>query len=410
MDESEDCIAITHDNISSYGFLCFHYKGEPIVLDNFWNRSVEISVGDENRIQKFKIPEEYLIEISESGKIPESDHYKIGSTPASMETIKLLSERAGWNQTKEDLNSMIYHGQGGTFIASYNFQNQKIPLGSGVSFSVNTDLSWIGMILVHPELRRQGIARSIMNACLEHARLNQHKSIVGLDATPLGKQVYDSLGFKDSFAIWRSIINTGTKAINISGYGTESVILGSVKNYLEEKDATERWGIIELLNEIPGSKSIMARTSGRIKGFVMSRPGRLKPFIGPLIADSNEVALLLMQLALNYWKDLGYENVLMDIPEHHLKHSIFFDEEKTPDSTNHQIQVKPVRPFIRMYQLVADDELKEKPMDFKGLELSTSELALKKALDCYEKTSAFMAKEKQDIVPIMFGTSGPEWS
>lgn len=412
MDTSENLIVLTHDNISSYGFVCFYQEEQPLTSDSYLTREVAINVGGEkgNTIQRFQIPKEFLIELSNIDKVVNSRNYKINSSSSSIKAIKRLSERAGWNQTKEDLNVIINHDQGGTFIASYTFLNQDIPLGSGISFPINTDLSWIGMILVHPELRRQGIARSIMTACLEHARLNQNKSIVGLDATPLGKQVYDSLGFKDSFTIWRSILSTNIKSNDFSKSELKTLNIESVKNYLEEKDYLERMSIIELLSEIKGSKSFMIKAGDKINGFVMSRPGRLKPFIGPLIADSNEVALLLLQKALNYWNGLGYEDVIMDIPEYHLNNSIFFDEEKPSDATNHKIPVKPVRSFIRMYQLVASEELIEKSTDSQSLEFSISESALKKAIDCYDIAVDFMRKEKRDIVPIMFGTSGPEWS
>lgn len=411
-ENDSDYILISHDNLAKFGFACFHQHGDCNIKDGFWAREVEISVGGSqgNLVQKFKIPEEHCIELSPTEKIVASDNFEIKDSADSQDTIASLLQRAGWNQTRADLDAMQSHCQDGIFIASYNFHNQKIPLGSGVSLPVSDDHAWIGMILVHPELRRQGIARSIMNACLEHARLVQGKSIIGLDATPLGKQVYHSLGFKDSFTIWRSHISTNIKSTDVLGHGLESLNLESLKVYLGKKDYTERWSIIKLLNEIPGSKSIMARTSDGIKGFIMSRPGRLNPFIGPLIADSHEVALLLMQHMMNYWKELRYEKVFMDIPEYHLKDSIFIHQEKSSNSIDHQISVKPVRSLIRMYQLVADNELKENSSDLQNLKLSTSDLALKKAQDCHDVTAAFMKKEKQDVVPIMFGTSGPEWS
>jgi GNAT superfamily N-acetyltransferase len=291
---------------------------------------------------------------------------------------------------------------GGTFIANYSVKQQKMPLGSGVAFPVNDDLCWIGMILVHPELRRQGIAGSIMNQCLKHARLIQNKSIVGLDATPLGKQVYDSLGFKDSFTIWRSVINTSSVDGNNESRDL-SVIpfdLNSAKKYLQKVGYAERLGIMEILGSLPETKNFMVFESSDIKGIILSRPGRLKPYIGPLIADSSTVALILIQKALNYWKELDHEEVLMDIPAQHLNDSIFINGDKSLDVDNHQIPVKPIRSFIRMYQLVFDAELLESPSD----------PAMKKALNCHEETAVFMQKEKEEIVPIMFGTSGPEWS
>jgi len=406
---SKNYISITQENISKYGFTIFHYKDEPIINNNFWVRDVVLNTGEKigNRVQKFKVPEELLIELSQKNKIINSRHYEINTASVATTSIKLLSERAGWNQTLADLKAMISHAPHEICTASYQLKKQMIPLGSGVSLPVNDDLCWIGMILVHPELRRQGIARSIMHACLVHARIDQNKAIVGLDATPLGKQVYDSLGFKDSFTIWRSFVSTSWKYSQLS---IESIVpfeLGSIKKYLNKKNYTERTKIIELLGKLPGSKNFMAKSKNGIQGFVMSRPGRLKPFIGPIIADSDEVAKSLLANVLRYWKNSGHESVFIDIPEQHLDGSIYSKIEESVKSQHQQIPIKPVRSLIRMYQLVSKNEQLEKHI---FTESSKTRLALQKALDCHEETAVFMRKEVQDIVPIMFGTAGPEWS
>ena len=206
----EKIITLSKENLSRYGFTCFHSQGEVTVVDGLWHRTILLAAGTEggNKNQIFKIHRNLLIEISSTDKIINSENYKIHAKRSDVEPIKLLSERAGWNQTKADLKAMIAKANCGYQLATYDHENREIPLGSGLSLSVADDMSWIGMILVHPELQRQGIARTIMNACLEQARLIQHKSIIGLDATPQGKQVYDSLGFKDSYKIWRSNIST----------------------------------------------------------------------------------------------------------------------------------------------------------------------------------------------------------
>jgi hypothetical protein len=53
-----------------------------------------------------------------------------------------------------------------------------------------------------------------------------------------------------------------------------------------------------------------------------------------------------------------------------------------------------------MYQLVSDNAMVEKSND----------LVMKKARESHDKTTAFMKKEIEQIVPKMYGTSGPEWS
>jgi GNAT superfamily N-acetyltransferase len=402
-------VQITKQNLADYGFACFHQQGACQIRNGFWTRKISLNGEQKSIFQNFKVPEAFCIELSSGEKLTTSDYFEIQASKAPIQAMALLAQRAGWNQTIPDLEAMIRVASDGVFIASYRFNNQEIPLGSGVSLTVNEDYCWIGMILVHPELRRQGIARAIMNACLQHARMIQKKSVIGLDATPLGKQVYDSLGFKDSFTIWRSVIPTHIQPPDMPGFDGESFDIKLVINYLESKNYIERLQIIGLLSNIPDSKNISFITSDGVKGFVMSRPGRLKPFIGPLIADSADVALILLKMILNYWKDLGHENVFMDIPELHLHNSVFHINEHEAMADKLDIPAKPVRSFIRMYHLVNTDDLKASS-GIGNFKLSINQSTFRKSQSSYDITTAFMQKEKLEIVPIMFGTSGPEWS
>ena len=324
---------------------------------------------------------------------------------------------------KQNLESLISHarlpsrlGNEGVQMATYYFQNQNIPLGSGLALPISDELSWIGMILVHPELRRQGIARSIMNSCLEHARIIQKKAIVGLDATPQGKQVYDSLGFKDSYKIWRSVISTDLEFHSVQTVELELFRLEAIEDYLERKNNTERFQIVELLSNLPDSKNIMAVSDGVVSGFAMSRPGRIKPFIGPIIADSEEIAASLLNRVLRHWKSMGNAHAFIDVPEQHIGRGPFFIDENeiSNASKKFQIFITPIRSFVRMYQLISESELEEflqisQPHPHVGMN-EASKKALEKAKDSYEKTLNYMEKEKRVILPSMYAIGGPEMS
>ncbi len=416
MKNHEKTIYLSIDTLSMYGFACFHYKEEPLLENNFWLREIVLSAGEENKPQQIKIPKKLLVEISHEDKIVNSKNYKIDSNSAAVKPIKLLSERAGWNQTLADLDIINAHAENGYRLATYSHENQEIPLGSGLSLPVSDDMSWIGMILVHPELRRQGIARSIMNSCLEYARLIQNKSIVGLDATPQGKQVYDSLGFKDSYKIWRSDISTDFENDPVSMANPEPLELERIRKYLNRINNTERYQIVELLESLPGTKNIMVVSGDTVCGFVMSRPGRIKPFIGPLIADSNNIAISLLNHVLKHWKSMGHAHAFIDVPEYHIgERSIFTNEDDQSNSPKKsQFSINPLRSFVRMYQLISESELEENlqkslPRRKAGMSEETN-IALKKAIDSYEKTLTYMEKEKRDIIPSMYAIGGPEMS
>ena len=58
------------------------------------------------------------------------------------------------------------------------------------------------MMLVHEKYRRQGIAKALINTCLEHLHSRKIRCIK-LDATPTGKLVYSQLGFRDEWSFHR---------------------------------------------------------------------------------------------------------------------------------------------------------------------------------------------------------------
>ncbi len=398
-------IIISEKDLKKYGFACFYHEPKPGIKRNHWEREVEMtSVGSGKIIrQKFIIPESFLVNLDTKTKISEHQSFQISPNDNGVEIIKLLAERAGWNQTSEDIELMNMNAKGGTFIAMYRLNGHDISLGSGVVLPVSDHLSWIGMILVHQELRRQGIAGAMMRTCLSHIRLQQKQAIIGLDATPLGKQVYESLGFKDSFLIWRSVINTKQQKSKVSTFQFIPFDLQKVLDYLSKIGYMERQRIVQILATIPDSYNLMITHEGKISGFALSRPGRLKPFIGPVIADSKELAYALLMKALTHWENNGFGEVFMDIPEYHIgQDKLFFKIDHIGQIDKFQIEIKPSRSFSRMYQLISEKE--------KTATQFNDPILLKKSAEAYEQSKSWMEKERGDIVPKMYGTSGPEWS
>jgi hypothetical protein len=218
--------------------------------------------------------------------------------------------------------------------------------------------------------------------------------------------VYDALGFKNSFIIQRSVISTGLNHDIISRATQQFPFdLSQVKDFLEEKEYTERLQIVELLEKLPEAKNIINIRNGKVQGFAMSRPGRLKPFIGPLIANNPEIAKALLMEMLQYWRNRGFEEVLMDIPDMHIRpDAVFVNMTDLSNSDLQQIPVHPVRSFVRMYQLISKNEEdvdEAQCMDHEVWQHSVSS---------YQLSLDFMNKERNIIVPMMFGTAGPEWS
>jgi GNAT superfamily N-acetyltransferase len=105
---------------------------------------------------------------------------------------------AGWNQTVADWERFLELEPDGCFLAECNGS----PAGTATTLVYDAALAWIGMVLVHPDFRRRGIGRALLERCLEHL-CERGVRCIKLDATPAGKKVYDQLGFKAEWSLTR---------------------------------------------------------------------------------------------------------------------------------------------------------------------------------------------------------------
>src|SRR5215510_8173248 len=112
-------------------------------------------------------------------------------TQADLPFADSVRATAGWNQTRRDWERFLALEPNGCFLAEWN----GAPAGTATTTVYGTELAWIGMVLVHPDYRRRGIGRALLEHCIEHLREREVRCIK-LDATPAGKKVYDGLGFK----------------------------------------------------------------------------------------------------------------------------------------------------------------------------------------------------------------------
>src|SRR3954447_19650132 len=106
--------------------------------------------------------------------------------PAAMR----LKEAAGWNQTEKDWHRLLVLEPNGCFAA---LKDGRL-VGTTTTTIYGNELAWIGMVLVDPQERRQGIATRLMNVAIDY--LKDKVAIVKLDATSLGLPLYENLGFR----------------------------------------------------------------------------------------------------------------------------------------------------------------------------------------------------------------------
>src|ERR1043165_4750237 len=119
-------------------------------------------------------------------------------TAADIPFADSLRANAGWNQTPADWQRFIELSPRGCLLA----ECEGRPVATATTVTYGSELGWIGMMLVHPDFRRRGIARVLMQHSIEILQSAGVKSIK-LDATPAGREVYLRIGFKDEYTLTR---------------------------------------------------------------------------------------------------------------------------------------------------------------------------------------------------------------
>ncbi len=203
-----------------------------------------------------------------------------------------LSALIGWNQLPEDWAHFLHHGAlralDGGFADSLGATAGTIRYG---------DVAWISMVLVRPELRRQGLATRLMRWAVESLHAAQ-LPCMALDATPAGREVYGRLGFRDLWGFTRFALPATLPA----GITTVRPLRHADWPAVEALDlagfgAARGFLLRDFAARLPGA-GLVAESQGRITGALLGRDGLRGPQLGPLYAEDTATAAALLASAL----------------------------------------------------------------------------------------------------------------
>lgn len=220
-----------------------------------------------------------------------------------------LRALAGWNQIKDDWMRFLNHQPDGCFIAEWDGQ----PVGTATTTIYEDKVAWIGMVLVHPDARRRGIGRALLEHCI--AFLNPHVACIKLDATPLGKTLYDTLNFKDEWTLRRWEANTvelPTRPIKHHVRNWRADDQQAIQSLDVKAFGVDRWPMVRRTTWQTARSLVHQTVKLRVVGFGVLRNGAQARYLGPVVAESIAAAgPLIKSLAL----PLSNEHIIWDIPD-----------------------------------------------------------------------------------------------
>jgi GNAT superfamily N-acetyltransferase len=228
-----------------------------------------------------------------------------------------LKAIAGWNQTEADWRLFLSLNPAGCFVA----EDRGRIAGTVTTTDYGEAIAWIGMVLVDPDFRRQGIATRLTLRAIESVTPG---CTIKLDATPLGQQVYEPLGFQTESTLYRLTIGAAPSleltpqpnptpeaevAQTISALAVSDLAMVGELDRLTF--GADRLGLLSIWATAQPQTAWQCHYRGALRGYCLGRPGTNFYQLGPLVAETPAEAIALAGAALG---QVAGQPVVIDAP------------------------------------------------------------------------------------------------
>ena len=228
-----------------------------------------------------------------------------------------LCRSAGWNQLENDWKLFLELNPHGSRVAID--ENGKI-IGTVTTIIYEDHFSWVGMVLVDPSRKRQGIGTQLLHEALEILALQE---TIKLDATPAGREVYLKLGFRDEYTLCRMM---AMHIAELPGCNVAATTQNDLPRIFQKDRAVFGASRIELLQRL--FKKFPEFSYAGSGSYSFGRRGYNYTQIGPVIANSLNDAMEVTSAALKNTDSPVILDVLHGSPFYEWLISIGFTEQR----------------------------------------------------------------------------------
>jgi hypothetical protein len=214
--------------------------------------------------------------------------------------------REGWNPGKHDLEPFFAADPQGYFLGLLDGK----PIGSLSAVRYGNSYGFVGLFMVLPE-HRGGVYGGLL---ARFATQHLEGRVIGLDGVVAMQASYKRAGFKLAHRNLR--FETKDRSTDLPTVDTRPLTelpFAAVEAYDYLCFGERRPGFLQAWIQQPGTLSLAAWNGSELSGYGIIRPCHLGYKIGPLFADSSEIARSLF-LALCKKIPQG-EAVILDVPE-----------------------------------------------------------------------------------------------
>lgn len=213
---------------------------------------------------------------------------------ADLPAAMCLKDAEGWNQTEADWAFYLKHDPDLCLVAEVEGE----VIGTVMAINYNNEVAWIGMMIVEKSFRKYGISTALLHDVID--RLKDCQSIK-LDASPAGSHVYEKFGFAVELELQRMIApRLGSEIEKSSDTEISRIQKADISGLIEYDSRVFGVNRQSLMKHLAADRlecGWLARVNEKIAGILLAREGTLYHQIGPLFAETEEVAIQLFSKA-----------------------------------------------------------------------------------------------------------------
>lgn len=244
-----------------------------------------------------------------------------------------LNTLAGWNQTEADWRRFLAGSPNSCFV----MEDGAKVVGTAATISYENRFGWISMVLVDPEYRNRGIGTHLLRRAVQHLD-DAGIPTLKLDATPLGKPLYEKMGFVSEYEIERWILKRAApKQDNIIPRSEPMSQWSEILALDREIFGADRSALLRSLLELGPDFSLTVESARQLLGYAFGRHGLFADHLGPWMARDRNAA----------------KQVLSDFLRRSSRATIVVDSLKSNGMAReilHDYGFSVARPLTRMYR------------------------------------------------------------
>ncbi|WP_400246797.1 GNAT family N-acetyltransferase [Niallia sp. JL1B1071] len=208
-----------------------------------------------------------------------------------MNDLLSLATIVGWDYDLEEIQTLLFSG---TMFGHITLEKTVISCAAIIPYGAR--LASIGMVIVHPNYRGRGLAKALLIHCMNQVPRNMALMLI---ATKEGRPVYEKLSFKEYSHVTK-LLGEGKqmKLVELDGYTIHPLEKTDLEEMLVlDQAAFGSSRVLFLENRIKQAKDslVLKNRKGVIVGYALTvkKPSNL--VIGPIVAQDDEQAILLIQ-------------------------------------------------------------------------------------------------------------------